>query len=63
VTNARDQHRQLEREGTAVTHQGKDKAEERQELSPELKAIEAQLWAEASPHQRVAAQIIGRATD
>ena len=33
-----------------------------QELSPELKAIEAQLWAEASPHQRVAALIIGRAT-
>src|SRR5829696_7848575 len=33
-----------------------------QELSPELKAIEAQLWAEASPHQRVAALIVGRAT-
>src|SRR5215217_3481257 len=31
-------------------------------ISPELKAIEAQLWAEASPHQRVAALIIGRAT-
>jgi hypothetical protein len=35
---------------------------DRQELSPELKAIEAQLWAEASPHQRTAALIIGRAT-
>src|SRR5215213_7607063 len=33
-----------------------------QELSPELKAIEAQLWAEAGPHQRVAALIVGRAT-
>ncbi len=33
-----------------------------QELSPELKAIEAQLWAEAGPHQRAAALIIGRAT-
>src|SRR5215211_7738916 len=31
-------------------------------ISPKLKAIEAQLWAEASPHQRVAALIIGRAT-
>jgi hypothetical protein len=35
---------------------------EKQELSPELKAIEAQLWAEASPHQRTAALIVGRAT-
>ncbi len=33
-----------------------------QELSPELKAIEAQLWAEAGPHQGVAALIIGRVT-
>src|SRR5215213_7899349 len=41
----------------------KTDAEQWQELSPELKAIEAQLWAAASPHQRVAAQIIGRATD
>jgi hypothetical protein len=40
-----------------VTNRGKD-----QELSPELKAIEAQLWAEASPHQRVAAILIGKAT-
>ena len=31
-------------------------------ISPELKAIEAQLWAEADPHQRVAALLIGRAT-
>ena len=46
-----------------MTDKGKGKGEERQELSPELKSIEAQLWAEASPHQRVAAQIIGRATD
>jgi hypothetical protein len=43
-----------------VTDKGKDK--ERQDLSPELKAIEAQLWAAAPPHQRVAALIIGRAT-
>jgi hypothetical protein len=62
VTNARDQHRRLDREGATVTDKGKGKGEERQELSPELKAIEAQLWAAASPHQRVAAQIIGRAT-
>jgi hypothetical protein len=33
-----------------------------QELSPELAAIEAKLWAGASPHQRVAAMIVGRAT-
>src|SRR5687767_3546051 len=33
-----------------------------QELSPELAAVEARLWAAASPHQRVAALIIGRAT-
>jgi hypothetical protein len=32
-------------------------------ISPELKAIEAQLWAGAPPHQRVAALMIGRATD
>src|SRR5215217_3579950 len=31
-------------------------------ISPELKAIEAQLWAEADRHQRVAALLIGRAT-
>ncbi len=43
-----------------MTDREKDK--ERQELSPDLKAIEAQLWAEAGPHQRVAAMIIGRAT-
>jgi hypothetical protein len=36
---------------------------ERQELSPELKAIEAQLWAEASPHEREAAILVGKATD
>jgi hypothetical protein len=63
VTNARDQHHGLDREGAAVTDKGKGKDGKRRELSPELKAIEAQLWAEASPHQRVAAQIIGRATD
>ncbi len=33
-----------------------------QELSLDLKTIEARLWAEAGPHQRVAALIIGRAT-
>jgi hypothetical protein len=36
--------------------------EPRQELSPELKAIEAELWAKAPPHQRVAALIVGKAT-
>jgi hypothetical protein len=40
-----------------VTDRGKH-----QELSPELKAIEAQLWAEAGPHQRTAAILIGKAT-
>jgi hypothetical protein len=45
-----------------VTDKGKGRGEERREVSPEVKAIEAQLWAEAGPHQRVAAQIIGRAT-
>jgi hypothetical protein len=39
------------------------KVEERQELSPELKAIEAKLWAEASPHERAAAILVGKATD
>jgi hypothetical protein len=45
-----------------VTDKGKDRGEQRPDLSPELKAIEAELWAEAGPHQRVAALIIGRAT-
>ena len=63
MTNVRDQHRRLDREGAAVTDKGKGRGEERQVVSPELKAIEAQLWAAASPHQRAAAQIIGRATD
>jgi hypothetical protein len=40
-----------------VTDKGKD-----QELSPELRAIEARLWGEAPPHQRTAALIVGRAT-
>jgi hypothetical protein len=31
-------------------------------VSPEVKAIEARLWAEASPHQRVAAIMVGQAT-
>ncbi len=42
-----------------MTDKEKDEAGKRQELSPELKAIEAQLWAEASPHERAAAVLIG----
>src|SRR5918998_4919579 len=37
--------------------------DEDQELSPELKALEAQLWAEASPHEREAAILVSKATD
>ncbi len=46
-----------------MTVRSQDDRQERQELSPELKAVEVRLWAEAGPHQRVAALIIGRATD
>jgi hypothetical protein len=37
--------------------------EPRREVSPELKAIEAKLWAEASPHERAAAILVSKATD
>ena len=44
--------------GTEVDGQGR-----REVVSARVKAIEAELWDEASPHEREAAMLVGQAMD
>src|SRR5690348_9723206 len=50
-------------EDVAVSETGAGDRDRREVASPRVKAIEAELWAGASPHEREAAMLVGQATD
>ncbi len=46
-----------------MSEPGAEEQDRRVVASPRVKAIEAELWAQASPHEREAAMLVGQATD